>query len=138
MDATGFGVPITQYRVSRGFYDYRSLAHEVLGDSPTQKSMEIDAIEDFLAPRRIGVGILFSLMDGDAEEVEIEGDFNMWDHSHDVLLDVDGRGLWQRVISLKPGEHRYRLVVDGRAVVDPNNSRTEFMEGRGLVSVVEI
>jgi 1,4-alpha-glucan branching enzyme len=77
-------------------------------------------------------------MDGDVDDVEIEGDFNSWNHSGDVLLDVDGRGLWQRVITLKPGTHRYRFVVDGRAVIDPNNARTEFVDGRGLVSVAEI
>jgi chromosome partitioning protein len=137
-ESTGFGVPITNYRGSRGFYDYRSLAHEVLGDSPTQKSIDVEAIQNFLAPRRIGGGVLFSYMDGEAEDVEIEGDFNSWDNTHDTLLDVDGRGLWQRVISIKPGEHRYRFVVDGRAVIDPNNSRTEFEEGRGLVSVAEV
>jgi len=137
-ESTGFGVPITNYRGSRGFYDYRSLANEVLGNSPTQKSIEIEAIQNFLAPRRIGGGVLFSYMDGEVDDVEIEGDFNSWEHTRDVLLDVDGRGLWQRVITLKPGEHRYRFVVDGRAVIDPNNARTEFVDGRGLVSVTEV
>jgi chromosome partitioning protein len=137
-ESTGFGVPITNYRGSRGFSDYRSLAHEIMGTGPTQKAMELDSIEDFLAPRRLGGGVLFSFVDGDAEEVNIEGDFNSWDHSHDALLDVDGRGLWQRVVILKPGKHLYRFVADGRAVVDPNNSRTEFVESRGLVSVTEI
>jgi chromosome partitioning protein len=137
-ESTGFGVPITNYRGSRGFYDYRSLAHEVLGKDPTQKAIEIEAIQNFLAPRRIGGGVLFSYMDGEVDDVDIEGDFNSWDHTGDVLLDVDGRGLWQRVITLKPGEHRYRFVVDGRAVIDPNNARTEFLDGRGLVSVTSV
>jgi chromosome partitioning protein len=137
-ESTGFGVPITNYRGSRGFYDYRSLAHEISGSGATQKSMEIEAIEDFLAPRRIGGGVLFSFMDGEAEQVDVEGDFNSWDHSHDALLDVDGRGLWQRVVTLRPGRHHYRFVADGRAVTDPNNTRTEFLEGQGLVSVIEI
>lgn len=137
-ESTGFGVPITNYRGSRGFYDYRSLAHEVLGDNATQKSIEIEAFENFLAPRRIGGGVLFSYMDGEVDDVEIEGDFNSWDHAGEALLDVDGRGLWQRVITLKPGEHRYRFVVDGRAVIDPNNAHTEFVDGRGLVSVTDI
>jgi chromosome partitioning protein len=137
-ESTGYGVPITNYRGSRGLSDYRSLANEVLGSDPTQTAMEIEAIEDFLAPRRMGGGVLLSYVDGEAEEVYIEGDFNSWDHSRDTLLDADGRGLWQRVVTLKPGRHLYRFVVDGREVIDPNNSRTEFVEGRGLVSVIEI
>jgi chromosome partitioning protein len=137
-ESTGYGIPITNYRGSRGFSDYRSLASEVLGSDPTQKSIEIDAIENFMAPRRMGGGVLFSYADGDAEEVYIEGEFNTWDHSRDALLDADGRGLWQRVVTLRPGKHLYRFVVDGRALIDPNNSKTEFVEGRGLVSVTEI
>jgi chromosome partitioning protein len=137
-ESTGYGVPITNYRGSRGFSDYRSLAHEVMGTDPTQRAIEIDAIEDFLAPRRMGGGVLFSFVDSEAEEAYIEGDFNSWDHSRDTLLDADGRGLWQRVVTLKPGKHLYRFVIDGRSVVDPNNSQTEFMDGQGLVSVLEI
>jgi chromosome partitioning protein len=137
-ESTGFGVPITHYRGSRGFYDYRSLANEILGNNPTQKSIEIDALQNFLAPRRIGGGILFSYMDGEAQSVVVAGDFNSWNENHDVLLDVDGRGLWQRVITLRSGQHKYRFVVDGRPVTDPNNGRSEYIEGRGLVSVVEV
>jgi chromosome partitioning protein len=137
-ESTGFGVPITYYRGSRGFSDYRSLANEILGNSPTQSSIDAEAIQNVLAPRRIGGGVLFSFMDGEADTVSIEGDFNSWDDTRDALLDVDGRGLWQRVLTLKPGQHRYRFVVDGRSSIDPNNGRTEFIEGRGLVSLAEV
>jgi chromosome partitioning protein len=137
-ESTGFGVPITNYRGSRGFYDYRSLAGEILGKDATQKSIEADTIENFLAPRRIGGGVLFSYMDGEAETVVIEGDFNSWDGNADVLLDVDGRGLWQRVITLRPGQHRYRFIADGVALTDPSNSSTEYIAGKGMVSLIDI
>jgi chromosome partitioning protein len=137
-EATGYGVPITQYRGSRGFSDYRSLAHEVLGMDATQRSIDSDTIKNFFAPRRIGGGVLFSYVDGEAETVTIEGDFNSWDGSQDILLDVDGRGLWQRVITLKNGRHSYRFVADGTVCIDINNDRTEYLEGRGIVSVTEV
>lgn len=137
-ESTGFGVPITHYRGSRGFSDYKSLANEIAGNEPTQKSIETDAVQNFLAPRRIGGGILFSYMDNDADRVIVEGDFNSWSDQRDALLDVDGRGLWQRVVSLRPGTYRYRFMVDDRTVVDPNNSFTEYLEGKGLVSVVQV
>ncbi len=137
-EATGFGVPITHYRASRGFYDYRSLANELLGNQPTQKEIELDIPHDFLAPRRIGGGVLFSYLNSDAQVVAIEGDFNSWNPKVDLLLDVDGRGLWQRVVPLKSGTYHYRFVVDGTASLDPNNPRTELVEGKGLVSVIEI
>jgi chromosome partitioning protein len=137
-EATGYGVPITLYRGSRGFHDYKSLAAEILGEAATQEAIEIGEVGNFLAPRRIGGGVLFSYVDLDARTVLIEGDFNQWDGFKDTLLDVDGRGLWQRVVTLKPGEHRYRFVVDDRPAIDPNNGRNEFIEGKGLVSIVEI
>jgi chromosome partitioning protein len=137
-EATGFGVPITHYRDSRGFYDYRSVANEILGKEPTQKDIEVQSTHDYLAPRRIGGGVLFSYLGGDAETVAIEGDFNSWDRSADVLLDVDGRGLWQRVVPLKPKAYKYRFIVDGSPIVDPNNPDTMYLEGRGLVSVINI
>jgi chromosome partitioning protein len=136
-EATGFGVPISNYRTSRGYYDYHSLAHEMLGNSPTQTSIEIDHNQNFLAPRRIGGGVLFSYLDGEAENVVVEGNFNSWDGANDVLLDVDGRGLWQRVVTLRPGQYKYRFVVDGIAKIDPNNGSTEFIEGKGLISVIK-
>jgi chromosome partitioning protein len=137
-EATGFGVPITHYRGSRGFYDYRSVANELLGNDPTQKDIEVQTTIDFLAPRRIGGGVLFSYLGSDAGVIAIEGDFNSWNSSSDILLDVDGRGLWQRVVPLRPGAYSYRLVVDGNPIVDPNNPETKYAPGKGQVSVINL
>ena len=137
-EATGFGVPITHYRGSRGFYDYRSVANELLGNDPTQKAIDVESDHDFLAPRRIGGGVLFSYLGSDAEVVAIEGDFNSWNRTADVLLDVDGRGLWQRVVPLRPRAYKYRFIVDGNSIVDPNNPETVYLEGKGQVSVINI
>ncbi|MGD9141386.1 MAG: AAA family ATPase [bacterium] len=137
-EATGFGVPITHYRGSRGFYDYRSVANELLGNEPTQKDIEVQATIDFLAPRRIGGGVLFSYLGSEADVIAVEGSFNSWDASSDILLDVDGRGLWQRVIPLRPGSYTYRLVVDGNPIVDPNNPETQHVEDKGQVSVINL
>ncbi len=137
-ESIGFGVPLTFYRSSRGLMDYRSLASEVLGEDPTQKFLcPIEHLE-FLMPRKIGGGVLFSYLDPDASEVLIQGDFNNWDGQGDALLDVDGRGLWQRVVALRPGKYRYRFIVNGVETTDPNNPNTETIEGKGLVSVIEI
>jgi chromosome partitioning protein len=135
-EATGFGVPITHYRGSRGFSDYRSVANEILGNAPTQEDIEVQSSIDFLAPRRIGGGVLFSYLGTDAEVIAIEGDFNSWNSSSDVLLDVDGRGLWQRVIPLKHKAYNYRFIVDGDPIVDPNNPETHYVEGKGQVSII--
>lgn len=137
-ESIGFGVPITFYRSSRGLMDYRSLACEVLGEDPIQRfAYPIESVE-FLMPRKIGGGVLFSYLDPQASEVLIQGDFNNWNGQGDALLDVDGRGLWQRVVALRPGKYHYRYLVNGIETIDPNNPNTEVLEGKGLVSVIEI
>ncbi|MGQ9603975.1 MAG: AAA family ATPase [bacterium] len=137
-ESTGFGVPLTFYRSSRGLMDYRSLTCEVLGEDPTQKFLYPIELTEFLMPRKIGGGVLFSYLDPNASEVSIQGDFNDWNSQGDALLDVDGRGLWQRVVAIRPGRYRYMFVVNGVETADPNNPNTENMEGKGLVSVIEI
>ena len=47
-----------------------------------------------------------------AEEVRVTGDFTGW-REDGVRLSHDGKGDWRTVLSLEPGEHQYRLLVDG-------------------------
>jgi 1,4-alpha-glucan branching enzyme len=48
-----------------------------------------------------------------AEEVRVTGDFTDW-VPEGIRLSHDGDGLWRTVLSLEPGEHQYRLLVDGK------------------------
>jgi hypothetical protein len=47
-----------------------------------------------------------------SDEVRVTGDFTGWVREG-IPLSHDGDGLWSTVLTLEPGEHRYRLLVDG-------------------------
>lgn len=60
----------------------------------------------------------------EAREVSVAGTFNDWE-PHETPLTRDSLGDWSVEISLPPGEHRYRLIVDGEWCDDPMAQRME-------------
>jgi 1,4-alpha-glucan branching enzyme len=55
----------------------------------------------------------------EAQEVFLEGDFNTWDASAN-LMKKDKKGIWKTAPSLKPGRYEYRFLVDGNWENDPS------------------
>ena len=48
----------------------------------------------------------------EAKEVCVTGDFTDW-NDQGIRLSHDGGGRWRTVLTLEPGDHQYRLRVDG-------------------------
>jgi hypothetical protein len=48
------------------------------------------------------------------------------------------QGEWRMRLPLAPGRYRYRLVVDGQWVTDPNNQYVETNQFGELNNVVEV
>ena len=48
-----------------------------------------------------------------AQEVMVVGDFTDWDQNP-IALKKQKDGTWKATISLDPGEHEYRFIVDGK------------------------
>jgi 1,4-alpha-glucan branching enzyme len=63
--------------------------------------------------------VTFSLNAPDARSVQVVGDFTDWENSP-LELKKFKDGVWKKTISLEPGEHEYRLLVDGQWQDDPN------------------
>jgi 1,4-alpha-glucan branching enzyme len=57
--------------------------------------------------------ISFILRHDHAKDVVITGDFTGWTEGG-VRLTRNAKGEWQTVLNLLPGEHQYRLRIDGR------------------------
>jgi 1,4-alpha-glucan branching enzyme len=58
-----------------------------------------------------------------AKKVSIAGSFNNWDSkTHPAKKDT--RGYWVTELSLKPGRHEYKFVVDGNWITDPKCANT--------------
>lgn len=72
-----------------------------------------------------------------AEYVALVGDFNAWDANACPMRRLpDGR--WMASVELNHGHHRYLLLVDGNAMLDPRangRARNERNEPVSLVAV---
>jgi len=83
------------------------------------------------------VAVEFSFFDPVATRVTLAGDFNHWS-PETVALKRQGDGLWQATVSLKPGKHQYKFIVDGAWVHDPKAKESRANEFGTLNSVIEV
>jgi len=67
-------------------------------------------------------GVRFSYVDAGAGQVFLAGDFNGWSAGATPMTKAGGT--WSAVVSLGPGPHEYKFVVDGNWVADPLNPVT--------------
>lgn len=65
--------------------------------------------------------ISFSFEAPQASNVSLVGCFNGWDPD-ETTLKQNQEGVWACVVSIEPGEHQYRFIVDGEWRDDPLNS----------------
>jgi 1,4-alpha-glucan branching enzyme len=56
--------------------------------------------------------------DSEARQVFLAGDFNAWDPTDTRM--VKRSGTFRKKVALPPGEHQYKLVVDGAWQTDPS------------------
>jgi chromosome partitioning protein len=104
--------------------------------SPQPKTTE-EKLAEFYGVKRMGSEVLFAAHFDQASEVQIAGDFNNWSPVA-TPMKVDHRGRWVTSLALGPGRYRYRLVVDGRWITDPNNNYVESNQFGELNNVIEV
>ena len=63
--------------------------------------------------------VIFSLRAPDASTVYLVGDFNLWNPTVEPMSRVDDR--FEIGLFLVAGTYRYKFVVDGEVIVDPDN-----------------
>jgi hypothetical protein len=73
------------------------------------------------APKPVQKLITFELEAPQAREVFVAGCFNDWDPSANPLERLQ-EGIWSGTVSIEPGEHQYRFIVDGEWRDDPVNT----------------
>ena len=135
-EAASHGKPALFYdKYCRGSKDYLALARELVSriEPPRpldrdwqpknriskEKAQAMDIGRDM--PERI---VEFVFPDPNAKEVYVAGDFNSWRLGDDAKLEKRN-GVWVKTFNLPPGRYRYRFVVDGRWIDDPNNPLKE-------------
>jgi hypothetical protein len=74
------------------------------------------AVEEIgTAPAEAGSEVVqFVLVAPQASTVALVGDFNDWDATRTPLRAAAGGGIWSVNVPLRPGQHQYAFVVDGK------------------------
>lgn len=67
----------------------------------------------------------FQLQAPEAGVVLLAGDFTGWD-TKPIQMKRDRSGLWKTSVTLDPGVHRYRFLVDGQWTNDPQAASREI------------
>ncbi|MFH1093117.1 MAG: AAA family ATPase [Candidatus Omnitrophota bacterium] len=91
------------------------------------------AAEESIAPQISSA--MFSYHSDFVKKVAVVGDFNNWNISAEAELEAKGQGLWQRLFLLEPGSYRYKFVVDGKWIRDPDNPHIE-LDAEGMENSV--
>ncbi len=73
---------------------------------------------------------------GGERDIFVAGSFNSWAAEKDRLTDPDGDGVFEATLSLPPGRHTYKFVVQGQWFTDENASEFEDDGFGGRNSVV--
>ena len=70
------------------------------------------------------VYVQFVFANANAQSVSVAGDFNSWQTTGVSLRDPDGDGVWTGLVALRPGQHKYMFIVNGKEwVTDPGAER---------------
>lgn len=83
-------------------------------------------------------GLLFVQPVNGSTRIGLAGDFNQWDPTRTPMTRDEQMGVWQAIVDVPPGKYRYRLVVDGRWVPDPYNTRLESNPFGEMDNIAEI
>ncbi|HVN72860.1 MAG TPA: AAA family ATPase, partial [Desulfomonilia bacterium] len=136
-EAAGYGQSILKYdRNSSGAKDYMSLAKELMSIKKLKKA-NVREDEKYLKPMVTKDGVLFTYYSPKASQVYVVADFNDWKRDNLPMQNIEGTGMWQRVVPLKKGKYEYKFYVDGQWVNDPYNPDKTLNEF-GSNSTIEI
>jgi chromosome partitioning protein len=94
-------------------------------------------IDEFYGVKQVGEEVVFAVKFETARRVQIAGDFNNWSPMS-TPMQSDRPGVWRMSLPLPPGRYRYRFVVDGKWMTDPNNQYVEANQFGELNNVIEV
>jgi len=112
-------------------------AHAPVAQQQQPKSTA-QKIDEFYGVKQVGDEVVFAAKFTDARKVLIAGDFNNWQPMSTPMHTNGAPGHWVTKLPLAPGRYRYRLVVDGKWITDPNNKYVETNQFGELNNIVEV
>ena len=142
-EAASFGKAIADYdRTCAGHRDYQNLTSEILSEEAEMKAqsftlgslLEAEGLLQPPAEREI----VFKMEAPEDAMVQIAGDFNEWTPESLHFTESQGRPLWHKSITLRPGSYEYKYLVDGSWVTDPANDNAVDDAYGGINSVITL
>lgn len=134
------GVPLLSFNAKcQGAIDHLLLTQEILtkvGADVSKSESEARLLPD--RPDRRSLMKEFLLKGQGARDVHLVGDFNNWSINEQSRLWLTEEGVWQKRVMLDPGRYRYKYVIDGLWVNDPENNSFEPNPYGGVDSVLDI
>lgn len=113
----------------------KARAKPVVTMEALQKAMKTIVKEEL--PKMKLKDVTLTLKAPDAKEVFVAGEFNNWQtDGRSRMEQVDG--VWQKKISLSEGTYRYRFVIDGQWLEDPDNPNRAMNPYGQMDSLVEV
>jgi chromosome partitioning protein len=142
-EAASQGQPIAEYdKRCAAFRDYQRLTEEVLDDEIEMKVKMPDLKPlweaEYLPGQLLEKEIAFTIEAPAGASVQIAGDFNDWAPEGLELTESQGRRVWHKVVSLPPGSHQYKYLIDGRWMLDPDNDQKVDDLFGGANSVIKV
>lgn len=150
------GIYVLLYPLPAGIKElkYRYVIDGLWIADPVNPSRETDAIGNELSlyhvpEQRIteirnpvevtGTTVRLRYMGIPGQRVTVQGDFNGFDpFTHVMKPERDNPGYYTILLSLTPGRHIYRLVIDGSPLPDPHNSTLMYDKEQRSWSVLTL
>jgi chromosome partitioning protein len=107
------------------------------GHAPIPKTTS-QKIDEFYGVKKIGDEVIFAARFDRAKKVLIAGDFNNWSPMSTPMINRGRPGEFYMSLPLPRGRYRYRFVVDGKWMTDPNNKYVEVNQFGELNNVIEV
>lgn len=138
-EAQSQGTHIFNYdKYCRGAKDYFSLSREIILQEPESMKKVEQEMKRLIKEKLPSMAeVVFTYNSAQAKEVYVAGDFNNWRLDDTSRMEQEN-GTFRKRIKLRPGRYRYRFVVDGQWIDDPNNQSKEMNPYGQMDSLLEV
>lgn len=116
-------VAVAPAPLKRSMMPHRPVAIQVVDDrviTPTPKAPS-QRVKHLLGVRPVTGGVLFVQPSSLGSELRIAGSFNAWNPAKSLMKHNDELGIYELHCKLPAGSYEYKLVVDGKWILDPHN-----------------
>lgn len=116
-------VAVAPVQLKRSMMPHRPIAIQVIDErvvAPAPRT-PIQRVKHLLGVRPVTGGVLFVQPSSLGNELRVAGSFNAWNPAKSLMKHNDELGIFELHCKLPAGSYEYKLVVDGKWMLDPHN-----------------